>query len=146
MNRFENKVILITGAASGIGAASVRRLTNEGGKVIIADYDKDKAGQLANELTEAGADVRAVYFTADQLDSCRKLVSLAYGAYGRIDCLVNNVGGSKLQRDSNIQHLDIEYFDEVFHINLRCAVYLTQLVIPIMKRIFAVMQSLPALF
>lgn len=133
MKRFSNKVILITGAASGIGAASVCRLTNEGGKVVIADYDKNKAELLANELTEAGADVRAVYFTADRLDSCRQLVSSAYEFYGRIDCLVNNVGGSKLQRDSNIQSLDIQYFDEVFHINLRCAVYLTQLVIPIME-------------
>lgn len=45
MNRFENKVIVITGAAGGIGEATTRRMVSEGAKVIIADYSKEKAEQ-----------------------------------------------------------------------------------------------------
>lgn len=134
MNRFKNKVVIITGAASGIGEATSRRLVTEGAKVVIADYAKDKADQLAEELTKNGANVRSTFFTADKLESCRDLISFAQEAYGRIDCLVNNVGGSNLKRDRNIEMLDIDYFDEVFHINLRSAIYLTQLVIPIMSK------------
>lgn len=54
MNRFENKVVVITGAAGGIGEATTRRIVSEGGKVVIADHSEKKAEQLANELTHAG--------------------------------------------------------------------------------------------
>ena len=50
MNRFENKVVVITGAAGGIGEATTRRIVSEGGKVVIADHSEKRAEQLANEL------------------------------------------------------------------------------------------------
>lgn len=46
MNRFENKIIIITGAAGGIGASTTRRIVSEGGKVIIADYSREKQTNL----------------------------------------------------------------------------------------------------
>ena len=52
MNRFENKAVIITGAAGGIGEATTRRIVSEGGKVVIADHSKEKAEQLAAELTQ----------------------------------------------------------------------------------------------
>lgn len=67
MNRFENKVVVITGAAGGIGEATTRRIVSEGGKVVIADYSKERADELAAELTQSGADVRSVYFSATEL-------------------------------------------------------------------------------
>ena len=54
MNRFENKAVIITGAAGGIGEATTRRIVSEGGKVVIADHSKEKAEQLAAELTQSG--------------------------------------------------------------------------------------------
>ena len=56
MNRFENKAVIITGAAGGIGEATTRRIVSEGGKVVIADHSKEKAEQLAAELTQFGAE------------------------------------------------------------------------------------------
>lgn len=53
--------------------------------------------------------------------------------YGQIDVLVNNVGGTNPRRDTNIETLDMDYFDEAFHLNLSCTMYLSQLVIPIMS-------------
>ena len=127
MNRFENKVVVITGAASGIGEATTRRIVSEGGKVVIADYSKERADELAAELTQSGADVRSVYFSATELQSCKELIDFAMKEYGQVDVLINNVGGTDPKRD-----LDIDYFDEAFHLNLCCTMYLSQQVIPIM--------------
>ena len=132
MNRFENKVVVITGAAGGIGEATTRRIVSEGGKVVIADHSEKKAEQLANELTHAGADVRHVYFSATELQSCKELIDFSMNEYQRIDILINNVGGTDPKRDLNIEKLDINYFDEAFHLNLCCTMYLSQQVIPIM--------------
>lgn len=132
MKKFENKVIIVTGGASGIGEATVRRLSEEGGKIVIADYAEEKAVRFAGELSAGGADVQPVFFSAADLGSCRRLVDFAKETYGQIDILINNVGGTDLKRDRNIETLDIDYFDEAFHINLRCALYLTQLVVPFM--------------
>lgn len=52
--------------------------------------------------------------------------------YGQVDILINNVGGTDPKRDLGIEKLDINYFDEVFHLNLCCTMYLSQQVIPIM--------------
>ena len=118
MNRFENKVVVITGAAGGIGEATTRRIVSEGGKVVIADHSEKRAEQLANELTHAGADVRHVYFSATELQSCKELIDFSMNEYQRIDVLINNVGGTDPKRDLNIEKLDINYFDEAFHLNL----------------------------
>lgn len=132
MNRFENKVVVITGAASGIGEATTRRMVSEKAKVVIADYSKEKADKLASELTQTGADVRSIHFSATELQSCKELITFATKEYGRVDILINNVGGTDPKRDTNIENLDIYYFDEAFHLNLSCTMYLSQLVIPIM--------------
>lgn len=112
MNRFENKVVVITGAAGGIGEATTRRIVSEGGKVVIADHSEKRAEQLANELTHAGADVRHVYFSATELQSCKELIDFSMNEYQRIDVLINNVGGTDPKRDLSIEKLDINYFDE----------------------------------
>ena len=54
MNRFENKVVVITGAAGGIGEATTRRIVSEGGKVVIADHSQERADKLAAELIKQG--------------------------------------------------------------------------------------------
>ena len=97
MNRFENKIIIITGAAGGIGASTTRRIVSEGGKVVIADYSREKADQFAAELSNSGADVRPVYFSATELKSCKELITFTMKEYGQIDVLVNNVGGTNPQ-------------------------------------------------
>lgn len=134
MKRFENKVVVVTGGAAGIGEATVRRIAGEGGKVVIADYVREKAEALAAELREEGMETIPVYFSAAELESCRELIRTAVEKFGQIDVLVNNVGGTDLTRDSDIEKLDIGYFDEAFHLNIRCGLYLIQQVIPCMEQ------------
>ena len=134
MDRFKDKVVIVTGAASGIGEATTRRIVSEGGTVVLADFAKEKMTLLTQELKNEKAEVYPVYFSAENLESCRTLIELALEKYQRIDVLVNNVGGTDLQKDKNIEELDISYVDQAFHINLRCAIYLSQLVLPAMIR------------
>lgn len=134
MDRFKDKVVIVTGAASGIGEATTRRIVSEGGTVVIADYAKEKAVRLAEELQTGNAEVYPVYFSAEDLNSCRTLFELTLEKYNRIDVLINNVGGTDLRKDQNIEKVDIDYFDQAFHLNLRYAVFLSQLVIHAMVR------------
>lgn len=133
MNRFEDKIAIVTGAAGGIGEATTRRIVSEGGKVVIADYSKERADKLAGELAHSGADVRSIYFSATEVESCKELVDFAMKEYGKVDILINNVGGTNLKRDRSIEKLDLSYFDEVFHLNLYCMMYLSQQIIPVME-------------
>lgn len=134
MKRFENKVALVTGGASGIGEATVKRLVGEGAKVVIADYNIKNADKLSSELQASGAAVKSVYYSAAELESGEVLIQETLKEYERIDILVNNVGVTDVKRDLNIVSLDIHYFDEIFHINLRSMIYLAQLVIPVMVK------------
>lgn len=134
MQRFEGKVVLITGGASGIGEATAYRMAEEGAKIVIGDRNKENAEKLIQSLHDKGFEAHPVYFSALDLDSCKALVDSVTQRYGRIDVLVNNVGGNDLKRDGNVEHIDISYFDQLFQLNLRCTIYLTQQVLPFMAR------------
>jgi len=134
MHRFKDKIVIVTGAASGIGEATARRIASEGGTVVMADFNKEKNELLARELNAGEAEVFPVYFSAEDVESCRKLVETTLDKYGKIDVLINNVGGTNLQRDKDIETLDIAFFDRAFHLNLRSAICLSQSVIPAMRR------------
>jgi len=89
MNRLANKVAVITGGASGIGAGTVRRFVEEGAKVVIADIQDDLGEALAAELGE-----NTVYQHTDvsvEADVAG-MVDLAVSRYGRLDILFNNAG------------------------------------------------------
>lgn len=119
MDRFNNQVALVTGGAGGIGRATVERLAHEGASVVIADYHLEEAEKLAHQLQTAGRQAKALYYNATDMDSGIEAVVKTVEWFGCIDCLVNNVGGSDLKRDLDVAALDMDYFDEVFHLNLK---------------------------
>ena len=119
MNRFNGQTALITGGASGIGHATVERLAAEGANVAIADYNLEEAEKLAKQLQIKGYNVRAIYYNATDMNSGTEAVTKTVDWSGSIDCLINNVGGSDLKRDLDIKNLDMDYFDDVFHLNLK---------------------------
>ncbi len=133
MKKLVNKVALITGASSGIGKATVERFVKEGAKVIVADHNIEKAEKLASALRDNQYHAQAVMFEASEVRSAAKAVDKAIEFYGGIDCIVNNVGGSDLSRDLNVGELDIRYFDEVMHVNLRSMIATAQAALPYMK-------------
>ena len=133
MKKLVNKVALITGASNGIGKATAERFVKEGAKVIIADHNLERAEKLASSLRDNEFHAQAVMFEASDIRSATRAVDKAIEFYGSIDCIVNNVGGSDLNRDLCAGELDIKYFDEVMHINLRSMIATVQAALPYMK-------------
>ena len=133
MKKLVNKVALITGASSGIGKATAERFAKEGAKVVIADHNLEHAEKLASSLRDNQFHAQAIHYEATELKCAINAVHKTLEFYGSIDCIVNNVGGSNLSKDLDVEHLDIKYFDEVMQINLRSMLALSQAALPHMK-------------
>ena len=92
--RLKDKVCIVTGAGQGIGRAAAKRLGQEGGKIVVADRVEPAAEQTVGELRQHGVDAASAIVDLGAFEGARKLMALAVERYGRIDVLVNNVGGT----------------------------------------------------
>ena len=92
--RLADKVCVVTGAGQGIGRAAARRLGQEGGKIVVADRIDASATRTLTELHEHGVDALKVLLDLSAFAGAQSLMSQALDAYGRVDVLVNNVGGT----------------------------------------------------
>ena len=92
--RLKNKVCIVTGAGQGIGRAIARRLGQEGGKIVVADWVDEGATQTTDELTEHGVDAIKALVDLSTFSGAEEMMDLAMKAFGQIDVLVNNVGGT----------------------------------------------------
>ncbi len=92
--RLEGKICVVTGAGQGIGRAVARRLGQEGGKIVVADRVEEGAAKVVEELTEFGAEAVATIVDLSTYAGAEALMAQAMSSFGRIDVLVNNVGGT----------------------------------------------------
>ncbi len=90
MSRYENKVAIVTGGGSGIGAAAARRFVSEGGSVVIAGRNSSRLKAVADELPQERVMVHAA--DVSRRDACDELVRIAKARFGRIDTVVNAAG------------------------------------------------------
>jgi 2-hydroxycyclohexanecarboxyl-CoA dehydrogenase len=123
--RLEGKIALVTGGASGIGAATARRLAAEGARVAIGDLDLDAAREVAAEI-----DGLACVLDVSDVASVRAGVEQV-AQLGEIDVLVNNAG---TDRFSFFVNTDEELWDFVLGVNLRGVLAVTHAVLPAMQR------------
>ena len=124
--RLEGRIALVTGGASGIGAATVRRLAAEGARVAVADIDEAGARGVAGEV-----DGLAVRMDVADAASAREGVAAAVEALGPLDVLVNNAG---TDRFSFFVHTDEELWDFVLAVNLRGTIAVTHAALDAMQR------------
>ena len=104
--RLEGKIAIITGGASGIGLATVRRFLEEGARVVIADVQDEPGNQLVKELGE-----NACYQHTDvsSENDVQTVVDKAVSQFGRLDCMFNNAGFSGITGDLEILNLEEQY-------------------------------------
>ncbi|QMU21282.1 benzoate 1,2-dioxygenase electron transfer component BenC [Gordonia rubripertincta] len=91
--RFAGKVVVITGAAQGIGEQAARRISAEGGKVVLADRS-DLVEEVARDLESTGPGAVSAIADLESYDGAESVVRRAIASYGRVDVLINNVGGA----------------------------------------------------
>lgn len=121
MDNIRNKVVVITGASSGLGEATARHLAAAGAKVVLGARRLERIGALADELNgAAGGAALAVQTDVTVPDQVKALVDAAVARYGRIDVMLNNAG---LMPHSPLERLKVEDWDRMVDVNIKGVLY-----------------------
>ncbi len=131
MKRFEGKVAIVTGAASGMGKAAAIRLASEGAKVVLGDINEEGNQATAAEIDAAGGIATAVTFNAMEEASCKALVATAVDTYGQLDVLANVAGIAGFYR---LDELTNDVFDRFMAINMTSVFTLCREAMPHLKK------------
>lgn len=131
MSRSENKVVIVTGGAQGIGKGIAKRLGNDGFKIVISDMNMDTANKTIEELKNEDIDAIAVEGDVSKKDDQFSLVSKAVDQYGSVDVFVNNAGIDQVEP---IEDTSPEHLEQIFNVNVFGTVYGTQAAAKQMKK------------
>ena len=127
--RLENKVAVVTGAASGMGKAIAELYAKEGAKVILADYNFEGAEKVTEDIVSHGGTAKAVKVNVAELADIENMIDTAVNEYGTLDILVNNAGimdGFEAAGD-----ITDEKWDRVFDINTKSVIRAIRKALPI---------------
>lgn len=131
MEEIRNKVIIITGASSGIGEKTARRLASEGAKVILVARRKDRIESLAKEINSNGGTAFSIVADVTDKDACGKIITQSKEKFGNIDVLVNNAG---IMLIGQWNEADVEEWEKMVKVNLLGLMYMTHAVLPEMNK------------
>ncbi|CAN7389967.1 SDR family oxidoreductase [Pararhizobium sp. LjRoot235] len=126
----ENKVVVITGASSGLGEATARHLAERGASVVLGARRGDRIDALAAELTAKGYSVVAVQTDVTNRDQVKNLVDAAVQKFGRIDVMLNNAGLMPL---APLERLKIDEWDRMIDVNIKGVLYGVAAALPHMQ-------------
>lgn len=125
--RLDGKVALITGAASGIGAAAARRFAEEGARLLLADVNEDEGRAVADEIARAGAAVEFHRLDVTDLQQVEAVTQAGVERYGRLDVVFNNAG---IGAFGKIPDLDPALWHRVIAVDLDSVYYGCRAAIP----------------
>jgi NADP-dependent 3-hydroxy acid dehydrogenase YdfG len=119
-NNIEGKVVVITGASSGLGEATARRLSADGATVVLGARRTDRIQALAAELSGRGGKALALGTDVTKAEQVQKLVDAAVERFGRVDVMINNAG---LMPHSPLERLKVADWDRMIDVNLKGVMY-----------------------
>jgi meso-butanediol dehydrogenase/(S,S)-butanediol dehydrogenase/diacetyl reductase len=125
--RFEGKVVLVTGAASGIGAASARRFAAEGARLALADRNEAGCAAVAKELDPRGERVLSQALDVRELDAVEAFTRAAVERFGRLDVVFNNAG---IGAYGQVHEMDPKAWHEVIDVDLHSVFYGARAAVP----------------
>lgn len=127
-NGINDKVVLITGGGSGIGAETARHLASKGAKVAVAARRKDKLDAVVQTITEAGGTARAYVLDVVNKDQAKSVVNAVLADFGRLDVLVNNAGIMPIRPMSEV---NTDEWDAMIDVNIKGTLYGIAAALPI---------------
>jgi NAD(P)-dependent dehydrogenase (short-subunit alcohol dehydrogenase family) len=127
LRRFEDKVVLITGAASGIGRASVERIAQEGGTILCADVQADAVQESAKRAVECGGTAESVICDVSDPAQASKTLATCIDRFGRIDVLCNIAGILRFERT---HEMAVEDWNRILAVNLTGTFLMCQAALP----------------
>ncbi|MBP2198787.1 SDR family oxidoreductase [Pantoea cypripedii] len=129
-DNIKDKVIVITGASSGMGEAAARHLADKGARIVLAARRSDRIDALAKDISAKGGKAIAVATDVTRADDVQKLVDTAISTWGSIDVLINNAGVMPL---SSLDQAKVSEWDMMIDVNLRGVLHGIAAALPIMK-------------
>jgi NAD(P)-dependent dehydrogenase (short-subunit alcohol dehydrogenase family) len=129
-NRLSGKVVVVTGAAQGIGFGCAELVASEGAPVVLADIQQEKGERATTRIQASGGKAYFCYADVKKEKDCSALVDNAIRTFGRLDGLVNNAGWSLR---ATLEATTAELWDEVLQVNLRGAFYCCKYAVPAMR-------------
>src|SRR4051812_15701987 len=130
-NNIAGKIVVITGASSGLGEATARMLSAEGATIVLGARRIDRLQSLAKELTGRGAKALAIETDVRDREQVQRLVDTAVQKVDRIDVMINNPG---LMQQSALGSLKVDEWDNMIDINIKGVLYGIAAALPYMQR------------
>ena len=130
-SNIKEKVVVITGASSGLGEATARLLSAEGASVVLGARREQRLRSLADEVTTKGGKATAMATDVTKREQVQKLVDTAVQTYGRIDVIINNAG---LMPQSLLEQLKVDEWERMIDVNIKGVLYGIAAALPYMQK------------
>jgi len=123
MGRVQDRVVIVTGGAGGIGRAACRAIADEGGKLVVADLDEDAARAVADEIVAAGGMATSVHVDVTKRADVQAMIRAAVETFGELNVIFNNAG---MNRPRGFMEVDEENFEQIVRVNTWGVIVCTQ--------------------
>ena len=134
MSEFQDKVVIVTGGAKGIGRGICLAFARAGARVLCADIDEAAGQQLEQEAQDLPGTIRFIRADVSQAEDCKRVVETAVATWGGVDILCNNVGIQPTESYLPAHELPEEMWDRIIDVNLKSGFLMSKYTVPEMKK------------